>query len=138
MSLNLNKVVLAGRLTSDPDLRTTPNGLSVSTFTVAVNRRYSKEETQTADFINVVAWRNTAEFISRYFSKGSAVCVCGSIQTRSWNGKDGKKRYTTEVLAETVDFVESKSSNTAAPEPQQLQQQPRDDFDYTPADDLPF
>ena len=114
MSLNLNKVVLAGRITADPELKQTPTGVSVLSFTVAVNRSYvSKNNDQAerqADFINVVAWRTTAEFISKYFRKGSAICVTGSIQTRTWNDNNGNKRYATEVVADEAMFVESRSS----------------------------
>lgn len=112
-SLNLNKVVLCGRLTADPELKQTPNGISVVSFTIAVNRRFqSKNDTQAsqqADFINVVAWRSTAEFISRYFRKGSAICVTGSIQSRTWNDQQGQKRYATEVVIDEAMFVDSKN-----------------------------
>ena len=115
MSLNLNKVVLAGRMTADPELKQTPSGVSVLSFTVAVNRSYvsknSEQGERQADFINVVAWRQTAEFISKYFRKGSAICVSGSIQTRTWNDNSGNKRYATEVVAEEAMFVESRNSD---------------------------
>ena len=117
-SLNLNKVVLCGRLTADPELKQTASGIAVVTFTLAVNRRYQSKNTeagaapqQQADFISVVAWRNTAEFISRYFRKGSALCVTGSIQTRSWQDQQGQKRYATEVVADEALFVDSKSES---------------------------
>ena len=117
MSLNLNKVVLAGRITADPELKQTPSGVSVLSFTVAVNRSYvSKNNEQAerqADFINVVAWRQTAEFISKYFRKGSAICITGSIQTRSWNDNNGNKRYATEVVADEAMFVESRNSDNS-------------------------
>ena len=115
-SLNLNKVVLCGRLTQDPELKQTGSGISVVTFTLAINRRYqaktadgSAASQQQADFISVVAWRQTAEFISRYFRKGSALCVTGSIQTRSWQDQQGQKRYATEVVAGDAMFVDSKN-----------------------------
>lgn len=108
--LNLNKVVLAGRLTADPELKQTQSGISVVSFTIAVNRKYSKEQQQT-DFISVIAWRQTAEFISRYFKKGSAICLTGTIQTRSWQDQQGQKRYATEVVADEAMFVDSKSDN---------------------------
>ena len=118
MSLNLNKVVLAGRMTADPELKQTPSGVSVLSFTVAVNRSYvsksSEQGERQADFINVVAWRQTAEFISKYFRKGSAICVSGSIQTRTWNDNSGNKRYATEVVAEEAMFVESRNSDSGA------------------------
>ena len=118
MSLNLNKVVLAGRMTADPELKQTPSGVSVLSFSIAVNRNYvpkgSEQGERQADFINVVAWRQTAEFISKYFRKGSAICVTGSIQTRTWNDNNGNKRYATEVVADEAMFVESRNSDTTA------------------------
>ena len=105
-NFNLNKVILGGRLTGDPELKTTPSGVSVCSFTLAVNRRFSKEGE--ADFINVVAWRQTAEFICKHFCKGSSICVMGSIQTRSYD-KNGEKRYATEVQADDAVFVDSKT-----------------------------
>ena len=117
MSLNLNNVVLAGRMTADPELKQTPSGVSVLSFTIAVNRSYvsknSDQGERQADFINVVAWRNTAEFISKYFRKGSAICVSGSIQTRSWQDQQGQRRYATEVVADEAMFVESRSESTS-------------------------
>ena len=118
MSLNLNKVVLAGRITADPELKQTTSGVSVLSFTVAVNRNYtskaSEQGERQADFINVVAWRNTAEFISKYFRKGSAICVTGSIQTRSWQDQQGQRRYATEVVADEAMFVESRGDGAGA------------------------
>ena len=117
-SLNLNKVILCGRLTADPELKQTTSGIAVVTFTLAVNRRYQTKsadgaQAQQADFINVVAWRQTAEFISRYFRKGSALCITGSIQTRSWQDQQGQKRYATEVVADEAMFVDSKNEGGA-------------------------
>ena len=111
--LNLNKVILAGRLTADPELKQTTSGISVVSFTIAVNRKYSKEQQQ-PDWISVIAWRQTAEFISRYFKKGSAICIVGAIQTRSWQDQQGQKRYATEVVADEAMFVDSKSDNQPA------------------------
>ena len=119
-SLNLNKVILCGRLTADPELKQTPSGVAVVSFTLAVNRRYQSKTAdgapaqQQADFINVVAWRERAEFISRYFRKGSALCITGSIQTRSWQDQQGQKRYATEVVADEAMFVDSKNESGAA------------------------
>lgn len=113
----LNCAVIMGRLTADPELRQTPSGVSVTRFTVAVDRGYVKPgEERKADFINVVAWRQTAEFVSRYFQKGSMIAVQGSIQTGSYE-KDGVKRYTFEVSADNVSFCGSKSEsgNNGAP-----------------------
>lgn len=117
-NLNLNKVVLAGRLTADAELKQTPSGVSVCNFTLAVNRRYSKEnEQQQADFISCIAWRNTAEFISRYFKKGSALCIVGSVQTRSWTDSNNQKRYATDIVVDEAMFVDGKndSQETEAP-----------------------
>ncbi len=110
-NFNLNKSILGGRLTADPELKQTASGISACTFTIAVNRRYSKDGQQEADFINCVAWRQTAEFICKYFKKGSSICVSGAIQTRSWNDAQGNKRYATEVVADEAYFVESKVDN---------------------------
>ena len=118
-SLNLNKVILCGRLTADPELRQTNSGIAVVRFTLAVNRRTSRnadgsQAQPQADFISVVAWRERAEFISRYFRKGSALCVTGSIQTSSWQDQQGQKRYATEVVADEAMFVDSKNESGAA------------------------
>ncbi|MBQ6788811.1 MAG: single-stranded DNA-binding protein [Clostridia bacterium] len=115
-NFNFNKVILGGRLTADPELKTTPNGTVVTSFTIAVNRRFggkNGEEAQ-ADFINVTAWRQTAEFITRYFRKASSICVVGSIQTRSWTDQQGNKRYATEVVADEAMFVDAKNENPAS------------------------
>lgn len=109
-NLNLNKVILGGRLTADIELKQTPSGVSVCQFSLAVNRRFSKEGEQSTDFINCVAWRNTAEFINKYFRKGSSLCVVGQIQTRSWTDSNDQKRYATEVLVDEALFVDSKNS----------------------------
>ena len=113
-SLNLNKVVLAGHLTATPELRQTPNGVSVTTFSIAVNRRVGRSAEgqpaqQSVDFFNLVAWRSVADFITRYFKKGSAICVTGSIQTRTWNDQQGNKRYATEIIVDEAFFVDNNS-----------------------------
>ena len=105
-----NLVVLSGRLTADPELKTTPNGVSVCSFSIAVERRYKQGEERQADFINIVAWKNTAEFVSKYFSKGSMIGIEGAIQTRKYQDKDGNNRTAFEVVANNVQFVESKRS----------------------------
>lgn len=112
-NLNLNKVILGGRLTADVELKTTTSGLSVCQFSLAVNRKYSKEGEQNTDFINCVAWRNTAEFISRYFKKGSSLCIVGNIQTRTWTDQNNQKRYATEVIVDEAMFVDSKSESSS-------------------------
>lgn len=105
----LNKAILIGRFTRDPELRSTPQGVSTCSFSLAVDRNFVRQgEERKADFINCVAWRTTAEFISKYFHKGNLVAVEGSIQTRSWDDQDGKKRYATEVIVNQAYFVESK------------------------------
>jgi single-strand DNA-binding protein len=112
-NFNFNKVILGGRLTADPELKTTATGVSVTSFSIAVNRRFSGKngEDSQADFINVTAWRQTAEFITRYFRKASSICVVGTIQTRSWTDNQGQKRYTTEVVADEAYFVDAKSES---------------------------
>lgn len=107
----LNVAVITGRLTADPELRHTPNDIAVTSFSVAVTRSYARagEERQT-DFIDVVAWRGTAEFICKYFKKGQIIAIEGSIQTRNYEDKEGKKRKAVEIVANNAHFVESKRS----------------------------
>ena len=119
-SLNLNKVVLCGRLTADPELKQTQSGVTFTNFTLAVNRRFQsrsadQQQPQQADFIALMAWRQTAEFISKYFKKGSALCVTGSLQSRSWQDPQGNRRYATEVVVDEAMFVDSRNENGAAP-----------------------
>lgn len=110
-----NLVVLTGRLTADPELRYTGNNTPVTSFSIAVNRRYKAGEEAHTDFINIVAWRQTAEFITKYFNKGSMIGIEGSIQTRTYVDKDtGKNRTAFEVIANNVQFVESKRDGGAA------------------------
>ncbi|SEO80696.1 single-strand binding protein [Amphibacillus marinus] len=105
----LNRVVLVGRLTRDPDLRYTANGVAVTNFTIAVNRPFSNQQgDQEADFINCVTWRKSAENLANYMHKGSLIGVDGRIQTRSYEDSDGKRIYVTEVMAGAVQFLESK------------------------------
>ena len=110
----LNCAIIMGRLTADPELKTTTNGISVTSFTVAVDRNYQKpgQERQT-DFINVVAWRQTAEFVARYFRKGQMIAVQGSIQVRGYEDRNGNKRTAVEIVAETVSFCGSKAETGA-------------------------
>ena len=111
----LNKVILMGRLTRDPELRSTPQGVSTCSFSLAVDRNFVRQgEERKADFINCVAWRQTAEFMSKYFKKGSLMAIEGSIQTRSWED-DGKTQYATEVVVGQVYFAESKRVSADAP-----------------------
>ena len=135
--MNLNKAIIAGRLTADPELKTTPSGLSVTSFTVAVDRRFGKEK-QT-DFISCVAWRSTAEFITKYFSKGNSICVCGSIQTRNYTDKNGNKRTAVEVVAEEATFCEGKKNTAEGAEMPEAEHYTQPEA-YAEADDsdLPF
>lgn len=110
----MNSVVLIGRLVADPELKTTQSGLEVTSFRIAVDRNYVKSgEDRKADFIDVVAWRKTAAFICHYFSKGKPIMIKGSLQQRSYDAKDGTKRYVTEVLAENVEFVPASKNDNA-------------------------
>lgn len=112
----MNKAILVGRLTKDVELRTTASGVSTCTFTVAVNRRFKNAEGgYDADFINCVAWRQSAEFVAKYFKRGDWIGVSGSIQTRNYE-KDGHKVYVTEINAEEIDFVSNKNNNSAPTE----------------------
>ena len=137
----INKVILMGRLTRDPEMRHTNSGTPVTTFSIAINSGYG--ENQRTDFVNCLAWNKTAEFVTKYFTKGKMIIVIGRITTRSWETQDGKRAYATEVVANEVTFGESKTSpqlntpQTAAQPPMQ-----DDDDDFTPLDeeddDLPF
>lgn len=127
----INSVVLMGRLTADPELKTTPNGTSVTSFSVAVERNYApKGQERETDFINVVAWRQTAEFICRYFGKGQMIAVEGSIQTRKYQDKKGNNRVSVEVVANQVSFCGSKNEGGAR------QQEPADPLDVDTGDDF--
>ena len=141
----LNKVILMGRFTRDPELRSTPQGISTCSFSIAVDRNFVRPgEERKADFINCVAWRQTAEFISKYFKKGSMVALEGSIQTRSWDDNEGKKRYATEVIVNQVYFAESKRDSQSSMSDDSFSQ--INDFGSLPEpispmgtdDDLPF
>ncbi len=103
---SLNKVILMGNLTQDPEFKTTPTGVAVTTFSIAVSRRFAKQGDEvTADFFNIVAWRGLAEFVSKYFTKGKSIVVVGSIQNRSYTTQDGQKRYITEIIADECTFA---------------------------------
>ena len=113
-NLNLNKVIIAGRLTADPELKLTQTGLSVVSFSVAVNRPVrvvNNQRVAESDFISCVAWRNAADFIAKYFKKGSAICLTGSLQTRTWSDNNGVKHYSTELVVDDTYFVDGKSDN---------------------------
>ena len=136
----INKVILMGRLTRDPELRHTGKGTPVTTFSIAIDNGYG--DNKRTDFVNCLAWNKTAEFVTKYFAKGKMIIVIGRITTRSWETQDGKRAYATEVVANEVNFGELKTSpqlntpQTAAQPPMQ-----DDDDDFTlldEDDDLPF
>lgn len=132
----INKVILMGRLTRDPEMRHTNSGTPVTTFSIAINNGYG--EKQRTDFVNCIAWNKTAEFVANYFTKGKMIVIAdGRISTRSWETQDGKRAYATEVTAQEVSFGETKSSQQTATQPPMQD----DDDDFTPLDeddDLPF
>ena len=111
----LNRVILMGRLVSDPELKTTGNGISVTSFRIAVERSYVKSgEERKADFFDIVCWRNTAEFVCRYFGKGSLIAVEGQLQSRTYQAKDGTNRYVVEVVADNVSFTGERRENAGS------------------------
>ena len=133
----LNKAVLIGRLVKEPELRSTSSGISVLSFTVAVTRNYApKGEERQSDFINCVAYRGTADFISRYFAKGNLIAIVGSIQTRTWDDQEGKRHWVTEVIVSEASFVEGKKDSIErdAVFADEQKETPSDITD----DDLPF
>ena len=140
----MNKVVLMGRLTRDPEVRyTQTNNTMVATFSLAVNRRFVRQgEERQADFINIVAWSKTAEFVSKYFKKGQQVGVIGRIQTRTWDDDQGQKHYVTEVVAEETYFADSRRDGDASGFENTFGEMPAGDsnseFETTSGDDLPF
>lgn len=141
----MNQVVLVGRLTKDPDVRYNPSGMAVARFTVAVDRRFKREGQPDADFISCVAFGKTGEFIEKYFTKGKLIGLTGSIQTGSYTNKDGQKVYTTDVVAENVEFVGSKNESGSAQGGGSSRQTEAPSGDAMPAgfaplddDDMPF
>lgn len=131
-----NLVVLQGRLTADPELRHTQSNVPVTSFTIAVDRRAKAGEEKVADFINIVAWRSTAEFVTKYFGKGSTIGIEGAIQTRKYTDKEGNNKTAFEVLANNVHFVESKKTEK---DPLKEFKNKIDDFaEISEDDDLPF
>lgn len=136
-NFNFNRVIIGGRLTADPQLKQTQNGTPVCTFSIAVNRRFAPDQ---VDFINCQAWKKAAEFLCQYFRKGSSLCIVGSVQTRSWTDQGGQKRYATEIVADEINFVDSKADNQPGG-----QEQPQPYGETSPAfsemssdDDIPF
>ena len=142
----LNNAVIMGRLVAQPELKTTASGTSVTSFAVAVDRRFNKQgEERQADFIDIVAWRNTAEFVCKYFSKGQMIAIQGYIQTRIYEDKDGNKRKAVEIVADNVSFCGSKNDGSAQdqnasslPPAPSYSTADADDFKEIPEDDLPF
>lgn len=108
-SFNFCKVIVGGRITAEPELKTTPSGIAVTSFSVAVNRRSSGNQESQADFFNVTAWRQTAEFVTKYFHKASSICIVGTLQNRTWTDQQGQKRFATDIVADEVHFVDAKS-----------------------------
>ena len=139
-NLNLNKVILCGRLTANVELKQTPSGLPVCTFALAINRKVAKDQEQKTDFIKCVAWRQTAEFVSKYFKKGSSLCVVGSIQARTWKNDEGYTRESVEVLVDEAMFVDTKSEAGNYDAPKFASQAPTaPNFEDLKTDeDLPF
>ena len=148
---SFNKVILIGNLVADPELKQTTGGIPVTSFRIAVGRRFAKQgDAQQADFIDIVCWRSTAEFVTKYFTKGRSILVCGSLQTRTWTDSNNQKRYATEVVADEVSFVDRRPDGRPAPggnnnaftpsEPAPYSAAPKDvAFEELGADDdLPF
>lgn len=112
---SFNQALLIGRLTADPELKQTANGTSVCTFSLAVDRKLKKEGQPSCDFLNIVAWKERAEFICKHFRKGQQILIQGEIQVRSWTERSGEKRYTTEIVAKECGFVDGKKDEPTAP-----------------------
>lgn len=131
----MNNVIITGRLTKDPEAHTTQNGVTRSTFTVAVQRRFKNSAgNYDADFLTVIAWRQTAEFCNKYLTKGRMVAVEGSIQTRQYDAQDGSKRHVTEIIADHVEGIGGREDNRPAEAPAAQ----AEDFSEVQDDDLPF
>lgn len=109
---SFNKVILIGNMTADPELKQTASGISVCSFSIAVNRKFAKDGEQACDFITIQTWRQTAEFVSKHFKKGKPILVCGQLQQRTWTDNQGNKRYATEVVADEVSFVGNNENAT--------------------------
>lgn len=141
---SFNKVILMGNLVADPELKSTANNVFVTSFRIAVGRRVVKDGSPPADFIDIVCWRQTAQFVTQHFHKGQAILVCGSLQSRSWVDNQNIKRYITEVIADEVTFVDKKPPSSGTTEP--AQQPPQQQYSSTSGnfedlasdDELPF
>lgn len=135
----MNKVILMGRLTRDPELRQTSGGIQVCSFSIAVNRRFAKDGQQNADFINCTAWRQQAEFICKYFRQGSMIAIVGTLQSRSWENQEGKRQYSTDVVVEEVHFTGSKrESGTDSSDYNMTQPMPSNDNALGDIDSMGF
>ena len=141
----MNKCIFVGNLTRDPELAATTSGVSVCRFSIAVNRAYTNADGEReADFINIVAWRTSGENCAKYLTKGSKVCVCGSLQTRSYEDKDGNKRYVSEIVAEDVEFIKlNKTTDEEAKAPRNANMEAKGEqmkmkFKPVEDEDLPF
>ena len=136
----LNRIILMGRLTRDPELRHTQAGTSVASFSLAVDRDFKDKQTgeKTTDFIDIVAWRQTAEFVSRFFTKGRMAVVDGRLQTNIWTDKDGNKRSSLEVVADSVYFGDSRKSEGNAPESEFPEQNGQEFSEVDDDGELPF
>ena len=143
----MNKVILIGNLVADPELKKTASDTSFCTFRIAVQRRFANQQgVREADFINIVTWRQTAEFVARFLTKGRKCAVVGSLQTRSYDAQDGTKRYVTEVIADEVEFVDSRPSGSSQYNPGDVPPPPEPSSSYTSNtgftqvddDELPF
>lgn len=131
---SFNKCILIGNLVADPELKSTTSGVSVCSFSIAVNRRFKGENgQQECDFIPIVAWRQQAEFVTKYFKKGQPILICGQIQIRNWTNNNNEKRYTTEVVADEVSFVASANQNEQKPATPPNPNELRGTTAYTPS-----
>lgn len=142
---SFNKVIIMGRLVADPELKHTANGTAVTSFSIAVDRRYSNANDKKTDFINVAAWKQNAEFICKYFAKGSPIIVCGELHTRSYKDANGNTKHITEVVASEAAFAESKKSAEANASPAgeaftegNVGAYTADEFEAVQDEDLPF
>lgn len=136
----MNRCIFSGNMVKDPEYSTTSSGLAVCKFTIAVNRKYKKEDgTTETDFINCIAWRSTADYVSKYTHKGNRLGIVGSLQTRSYDAQDGSKRYVTEILVDEVELYTQKSENDGKPKTEaQSKQEIMHGFEPIDDDNLPF
>ena len=141
---SFNKVILIGNLTSDPEVKQTQTGSSVCTFNIAVNRRFAKDGETNVDFITIVAWRERADFVGKFFKKGKPILIVGQLQSRTWADKDGLRRVTWEVIADEVSFVSSKSddapvnANSYNPDAYKSKSAVQEEFEPVTDESLPF